>query len=30
MQLQDLPLINAILNSCSAILLAFGFAAIKK
>lgn len=30
MELQDLPLINAILNSCSAILLGCGFAAIKR
>ena len=29
MELQDLPLINAILNTCSATLLAIGFAAIK-
>lgn len=30
MELQDLPLINAALNSCSAILLACGFVAIKR
>lgn len=30
MQLQDLPLINAILNSCSALLLLAGYAAIKR
>lgn len=30
MELQDLPLINAVLNSCSAILLACGFVAIKR
>ena len=30
MQLQDLPLINAILNSCSALLLLAGYVAIKR
>ena len=30
MQLQDLPLINAILNSCSALLLPAGYVAIKR
>ena len=30
MQLQDLPLINAILNSCSALLLLAGYLAIKR
>ena len=30
MQLQDLPLINAILNSCSALLLLAGYMAIKR
>lgn len=30
MELQDLPLINAVLNFCNAILLACGFVAIKR
>ncbi len=30
MQLQDLPMINAILNSCSALLLLAGYVAIKR
>jgi len=30
MQLQDLPLINAVLNSCSALLLLAGYVAIKR
>jgi len=30
MQLQDLPLINALLNSCSALLLLAGYVAIKR
>ena len=30
MQLQDLPMINAVLNSCSALLLLAGYVAIKR